>query len=395
MICKICKSNNLKTVLNLGNQYLSEFRKDGRKPQQFPLELVICEDCKQVQLKDTVPQSLLYTDNYGYRSGVNATMRNHLKDLVIDVFTKMNLQPGDSVADIGSNDGTLLKNYPTYLKRYGYDLVPKFKECYENTGIVFTNGLFGSELLHPKFKVITAISMFYDIEDPVGFMQLMADNLDRKGIIVIQQNYLLTMLQKNGFDNVVHEHIFYHSLGSMKKIAELCNLEIVSIKVNDLNGGSFRTYICHKGDYKVPKSVGKQLDYENDYGLNNLECYESFADHISTVSRKLYKLLVDLRSKGKEIAVCGASTRGNTLLQFCNIDWNLVSCAIERNPEKYGTKIASVGIPIISEEEAEKRNIDYYLILPWFFEKEIVKRYGSFRKKGGKLIFPLPEVKIV
>lgn len=395
MRCKVCGSTDIQEVIYLGNQYLSEFRKDDSKPPSFPLDLICCKDCFQVQLVQSVPQSLLYTDNYGYRSGINATMRNHLKDLVIDIFVKMNLQSEDSVADIGSNDGTLLKNYPAYLKRYGYDLVPKFKEDYVDTGIIFTNGLFGIDQSHPKFKVITAISMFYDIEDPVKFMQLMADKLDHKGIIVIQQNYLLTMLQKNGFDNVVHEHIFYHSVGSMKRIAELCGLQIADVKVNDLNGGSFRTYICHKGDYRIARSVENHLKWETDYGLNNLDCYKSFADRIFNIATGLGDLLIDLRCKGKEIAVCGASTRGNTLLQFCNIDWNLASCAIERNPEKYGTKIASVGIPIISEEEAEKRNIDYYLVLPWFFEKEITKRYDSFRKKGGKLIFPLPEIKII
>ena len=393
MTCKICKSTKLKTILNLGNQYLSEFRRDDEKPAQFPLELIVCKDCKQVQLRDVVPQNLLYTDNYGYRSGINATMRNHLEDLVIDICGKADLKSGDSVADIGSNDGTLLKNYPTYAKRYGYDLVPKFKECYKNTGITFTNELFGTDQL--RFRVITAISMFYDIEDPVKFMQLMADRLDKKGIIVIQQNYLLTMLQKNGYDNIVSEHIFYHSVSSMKKIAELCGLEIVSVKVNDLNGGSFRTYICHKDEYKVSESVQKWLDHENDYGLNDLDCYREFADRVFKVATGLEDFLNQLKEEGKVVAVCGASTRGNTLLQFCDIDSSLVECAIERNPEKYGTKIASVGIPIISEEEAEQRKIDYYLVLPWFFEKEITKRYDSFRKKGGKLIFPLPEVKIV
>src|SRR5574343_1003025 len=198
--CRICKSENLISILNLGEQYLSEFRDDDKKPPKFPLELVICNDCKQVQLRNTVPQSLLYTDNYGYRSGINSTMRKHLEDLVANVMRRMddNLKNGDNVVDIGGNDGTLIKNYPNYLNRYSYDLVPKFAQCYERTGITFVNEPFGTEhSVYPKFKIITAISMFYDINDPVGFLQSMADNLDKKGIVVIQQNYLLSMLLIN------------------------------------------------------------------------------------------------------------------------------------------------------------------------------------------------------
>jgi predicted GNAT family acetyltransferase len=325
-------------------------------------------------------------------------MRSHLQKLVLDIMKRMNdnLRKDNCVVDLGSNDGTLLKFYPNYLQRYGYDLVPKFAKDYEGTDIVFVNEPFGTEHSeYPKFKIITAISMFYDLDDPVSFMQSMADNLDKRGIIVIQQNYLLEMLRINGFDNAVHEHIFYHSVNSMKNICERCGLEIFDVQVNDLNGGSFRTYICHKGDYKVKKRVKDQLNYEKGYGLESLQTYEDFNKRVWGCVGAIKDTLDTLRTMGKTVQLYGASTRINTLLQACEVDRSLIQKAVERNPEKWGKIIASCGIPIISEEQMRKEKPDYLLIGPWFFKNEFIKREAKYIKSGGKLIFPLPKLEIV
>jgi hypothetical protein len=325
-------------------------------------------------------------------------MCKHLQGLVFDIMKRMNdnLQNGDNVADIGSNDNTLLKNYPNYLNRYGYDLVPKFAEYYEGTGVTFVNEPFGTEhSVYPKFKVITAISMFYDLDNPVEFLQSMADNLDKKGLIIVQQNYLLSMLKVNGFDNILAEHIFYHSVGSMEKLCEKCGLEIFDVQVNDLNGGSFRTYICHEGDYKVKKSVQKQVDYEKGYGLDGLQCYEDFAVRVSSKIAELCVFLNNVCALGKSVYLYSASTRINTLLQACNVDTKLVQKAVERNPEKWGKKIASCGIPIIPEEQMRLEKPDYLLIGSFYFRDEFVRRESKYIKSGGKLIFPLPKLEIV
>lgn len=398
--CRICKSNNLISILNLGEQYLSEFRDDDIKPPKFPLELIICNDCKQVQLRDTVPQNLLYTDGYGYRSGINKTMRDHLQGLVMDIMKRMGdkLNQSDAVVDIGSNDGTLLKFYPNYLERYGYDLVGKFADCYKDTGIMFVNNVFDNWMDKGhgyKYKVITAISMFYDLDDPVEFMQSMADNLAGKGIIVISQNYLLSMLQINGFDNIGFEHLTYNSLGGMIKIADKCGLDIFDVQTNDLNGGSFRTYLCHKGDYKIKKSVHMQLLVEQTYGLDNMQCYYDFKDRVNHTIDKIRDFLIISQLSDRKTYIAGASTRGNTLLQSCRITPELCPKAIERNPEKYGKKIASCGIPIVSEEEGLADKPDYLLVLPFFFRAEFQRRYVKYIKQGGKLIFPLPKLEIV
>lgn len=395
MKCRICKSSKLMEVLTLGNQYLSEFRDDDIKPPQYPLNLVICNKCSQVQLNNTVPSNLLYTDNYGYRSGINNTMRKHLKDIVLELLDMIVFDSGDTVVDIGSNDGTLLKVYPSWLKRIGYDLVPKFGKDYISTGIEFNNEPFTTKSFRGKAKIITVISMFYDLDDPMAFVKNLAKCLDNKGIIVIQQNYLLSMLQNNAFDNAVHEHLCYHSLLSMKRIVEPFGLQIFDVKVNDLNGGSFRVYICHKGDYTISRNVSKQVKIELDYELDHLGAYIDFANRVSKVAEDLYDLLAEIHRGEENCYVYGASTRGNTLLQYCGIDNRLCQKAVERNPEKFGKKIASVGIPIISEEQARKEKPSYFLVLPWFFESEVKKRETLYIKDSGTLIFPLPRVKLI
>jgi NDP-4-keto-2,6-dideoxyhexose 3-C-methyltransferase len=401
MNCRICKSNNLIEILSLGEQYLSEFRDDDIKPPKFPLDLMMCGDCKQVQLSNTVPQNLLYTDNYGYRSGINDTMKSHLRGIVYAVMEKVgdnNLSIGDSVVDIGSNDGTLLKNYPSRLAKIGYDLVPKFGEYYEGTDITFINRPFSKENFefhNNKAKVITAISMFYDLDDPVFLLKDMGECLDDKGIIVIQQNYLLDMLRLNGFENCCHEHIFYHSVHSMKNLVDRCGLDIFDVEVNDLNGGSFRTYICHKDAYKKTKNVKVWLKEEDLWGIEQLGVYKNFKERIVKNGNNLRDFIQDRKEKGRLTYVLGASTRGNTLLQYYGLDNSLIPFAIERNPEKWGKKIASVGIPIISEEQARKDNPAFCLVLPWFFKAEIAEREAEYIKKGGKLIIPLPQMEVI
>jgi hypothetical protein len=394
--CRVCNSSDLITVLSLGEQYLSEFRDDDKKPPRFPLDLVICNDCKQVQLKDTVPQNLLYTDNYGYRSGINTTMRNHLRDLVFDLLKFVPLEFGDLIIDIGSNDGTLLKWYPSHYTRLGYDLIPKFEKYYAETGIHYGAFQFEPKYLVRKAKIITAISMFYDLDNPVQFMQDMADGLDKDGAIVVQQNYLLSMLKCNGFDNILAEHLCYHSVSSMQKIVEQCGLEIFDVRVNDLNGGSFRTYISHKNvGYGISASVKEQLWLEKMYGIERLKCYEDFSKRIAKLKNETIKFINNAHDIGKRIVALAASTRGNTLLQYYGLDNKLIYAAVERNEEKIGKKIASCGIPIISEEQFMKDMPEYALSLSWYFRDELIHRYADYRKKGGKIIFPLPKFEII
>jgi hypothetical protein len=237
--------------------------------------------------------------------------------------------------------------------------------------------------------------MFYDLDNPMELMESMAKYLDNKGIIVIQQNYLVDMLRMNGFDNILHEHLCYHSVYSMQRIVEPFGLKIFDVEVNDLNGGSFRTYICREGDYEISSNVEKWLNEEKLQKIDELKTYRAFRNRIEGVRAELVGLINTEKMAGKKIYCYSASTRGNTLLQFFKLDNTIIEKSVEKNPEKFGKKIASVGIPIISEEQARSEKPDYMLVLNWHFRDEIIKREAEYLKSGGKLIFPLPEVEIV
>ncbi len=399
--CRSCKSKNLSNIISLGKSYLSDFVKDNKKPPKYPLSLVMCKNCYLLQLKHTTPSSLLYTEHYGYRSGINQTMNDELKDIVRKTLDKFEGSEGKlRVLDIGANDGTLLKNYPKRFERIGVEPIKKLaKECKANADIVindfFNYESFKNKVGLKKADIITAISCFYDMEDPNVFVSDITKILEKDGIFVIQQNYLVKMLTQNAFDNIVHEHLEYYSLLSLQNLLKRHKLEVFDLELRELNGGSFRTYIGYEHERPVSTRVYEQIELEKLIGLQRKKIYTDFAKRIRQNKKEVYVFIKNEVNAGKKIYVYGASTRGNTLLQYFDLDNKLIQKAVERNSEKWGTKIASVGIPIISEEQARMEKPDYMLVLPWFFKDEFLRREKEYLKKGGHFIFPLPKVEIV
>lgn len=398
--CRSCKSKNLTTVLSLGKSYLSDFITTNEKPPSYPLVLVLCSECYLLQLKHTTPSSLLYTEHYGYRSGINQTMQNELKEIAEKNIEKLDSQKKKLLAvDIGANDGTLLKNYPKSIKRVGVEPIKKLaKECKKNADIVindfFNYKAYKKSLGERKADIISAISCFYDMEDPNQFVADVKKALDENGIFVVQQNYLVKMLTQNAFDNIVHEHLEYYSLLAMQNLLKRHGLEVFDLELRELNGGSFRTYIDYIGKRPISTSVYEQIELEKLIGLHRKKIYTDFAKRIKTTKKEVYSFIKDQVKKGKKVYLYGASTRGNTLLQYFDLDNRIIEKAVERNQEKWGKKIASVGIPIISEEQARKEKPDYMLVLPWFFKTEFLKREKKYLESGGHFIFPLPQLEI-
>ena len=400
--CLSCRKDNLSRILSLGNMYLSDFvdEKDARKMPKYPLDLILCNHCHLLQIKDVTSQKELYTERYGYYSGINQTMRKELAGIVKAAIKIVPVKKGDIVLDIGCNDGTLLKNYTGDVIKVGFDPVKKFGKNFNGKNEIFINDYFNSKKMTKNFsrkkaKIITAISMFYDLKDPNKFLEDIKACLDSNGIFIIQQNYLGKMLEQNAFDNIVHEHIEYYSLLSLKNLLERHGMEITDVIVNDTNGGSFRTFVSLRGKRKPTSRVLKLLEKERKQALDTKAPYLEFSKRIRHNMDRLNKFINAEVKKGKSVYSYGASTRGNTLLQYTKLDKKLISKAVERNPEKWGKVFASVGIPIISEEQARKEKPDYMLVLPWFFKEEFLKREKKYLKEGGHFIFPLPEFSVV
>ncbi len=398
--CRLCGSKRLSRVLSLGNQYVSDFVTPTGQHPKSPLELIHCTNCGLVQLRHTFPRTNLYR-HYWYRSGISKTMREALEDITTKAYQVAKPDQGDLVIDTGCNDGTLLRTYPSSrLRLVGFEPAENLVEdARRDTHWVF-NDFFKADVFRDKFandkaKIITSIAMFYDLEDPNKFVHDVAECLSPDGVWIVQQNYLATMLQKNGFDNIGHEHLEYYSLSTMERLLARHALESFDAETNDVNGGSFRIYAAHKGIYPMKESVALLTRNEDHLRLNDVEAYHKFAANILKIKFQLKQLVRNEVQNGKTVYVYGASNRGNTILQYCGLDYRLIKKATDANKEKWGLRTVGTKIPIVSKEEARKDKPDYFLVLPHHFLEEIRREEKDYLDKGGKFIVPLPEVRVI
>jgi NDP-4-keto-2,6-dideoxyhexose 3-C-methyltransferase len=408
--CRICGNTHLVTVIDLGNQALSgRFpKKDDPDPPKAPLVLVKCDNaenpaaCGLVQLKHSVDPEEMYRNEYGYRSGINKTMSDHLGSIVQKTKGIVTLEKNDIVLDIGSNDGTLLKSYNrTDIRRIGIDPGgDQYRKYYPSdiqlVSDFFTASGFTSIFPAEKAKIITSISMFYDLEDPMEFVRNVGQILHKDGVWILEQSYLPTMLEMNSFDTICHEHLEYYAFNQIDWMLKKNNLKAIGIDFNFINGGSFRVYVTHEGSSLKPDvaAIGPAVKREQALRLETETPYREFCARVEKIRTELNALLRAEKAKGKKIFVYGASTKGNVLLQYFGIDASLITAAAERNPEKWGSRTPGTSIPIVSEEEA-RASADYFMPLPWHFKNEFLERESEFRKKGGRFIFPLPDVEVI
>ena len=409
--CRVCGSPSLKKVIDLGPQYLQgSFVKPGKEmPSERKIDctLVRCNPeadenaCGLLQMEHSVPPEILYAA-YWYRSGTNNTMRNHLKDIVDSVIDTISNIKHPLVLDIGCNDGTLLGYYPKHFIKYGCDpsdVAQEVKDAMVVQDIFPSEQLF-SMLEGKKLDVITSIAMFYDLEDPVSFVKGIRRFLSSQGVWVFEMSYMPKMLELDSYDTICHEHLEFYSLAVLEKILAMGGMKIFKISFNDINGGSIRCYATHKENGKHDSKENLQLineirHREFDLELDTDKPYVAFQQRIEKLKLELHSLLLKLKQEGKRVHIYGASTKGNTILQWCNIDKHLIEFAAERNPDKYGARTLGTDIPIISEEESRAMNPDYYLVLPWHFKDEFVVREKEALAKGTKFIFPVPVIEIL
>jgi len=406
--CRICGAPELTTVINLGDQYIATHFVAGNVPDfldfRYPLELVRCtgpKNCGLVQLSHSLNPSVLYFD-YGYRSGINQSMRDNLADITAKVGNIVELRPGDIVLDIGCNDGTLLCSYQTAgLDKIGVDPSANVLALAREKGLDVVNNYFSAAVYNEarprkKARVVTSIAMFYDLERPADFVRDVASILADDGVWVIELSYLPFMLEKNSYDTICHEHLEYYSLSTIEWLLDQEGLGVQRIELNGVNGGSVRLFIRHKSaiDVQDPE-VENVRKREKELGLRDEETYRLFRENASRVREDLRRILHETKERNQSVYIYGASTKGNTILQFCGIDNQLVPKAADRNPDKWGRHTLGTNIEIISEDQARSERPDYFLVLPWHFFDEFKERERSFLEGGGKFILPLPEVRVI
>tara|TARA_X000000950_G_scaffold190597_1_gene230227 strand:- start:65 stop:1282 length:1218 start_codon:yes stop_codon:yes gene_type:complete len=400
--CRNCGKKNLIKLFTLGNQYFTgKFIKYGDKVKKAPINLSICKKCKLVQLKDRYNLKYMYGPDYGYRTGINKTMSLHVKKITKILSKKVNLKKNDFVLDIASNDGTLLNYYNRNIKTFGIDpVLDKYKLYYKNIDYK-KNDFFNKNAIKSKtknkFKIITALSVFYDLNNPNKFLKDVHDILDENGLFLLEFADLASLIKLNMFDTICHEHAEYYSTKVLTKMFEKNDLRLLQINKNDINGAS-KQFLLSKKNSKFKsnnKNIINILKEEKLLKLDDPKMYSKFFTKIKKIGKELKTFLDRQIKKNKVIHGYGASTKGNTLLQFFKIGQRQISFISDRNPDKYGLKTPGTNITIISEKKSRSLKPDFYLVLPWHFKKEILKREIKIRKKGTRFIFPLPKLTII
>jgi len=409
--CRICGSSALTKVIDLGVQHLQgsfvKPEKENPPMRKIPTELVRCDPtrdekaCGLLQMATSVPPIVLYSA-YWYRSGTNQTMRDHLRGITRDACQLVGDGPR-RVLDIGCNDGTLLRYYPPPFEKFGVDPSDVAQEIESGIKVVqdtFPSYELKSLMEHQKFDVITSIAMFYDLENPVEFVKELKTILADDGLWIFEMSYMPSMLAMNSYDTICHEHLEYYSFAVLEKLLDQCRMKVFKVETNKMNGGSIRCYATHATNFKFKswentKTVEHLRREEFDLELDTDKPYRTFQDRINQHKQELSGLLKALKREGKTIHLYGASTKGNTILQWCGIDHTIIDYAADRNPEKDGAKTIGTDIPIVSEEKSRAMRPDYYLVLPWHFREEFLLREKQLLDLGVGFIFPLPNLEII
>lgn len=411
--CRVCEGA-IEPILSLGEHYVSDFIEPGAPDgTKAPLELVLCRRCRLLQLKHTVSGDAMYR-NYWYRSGTNRTMRVALADIANKAEQLAHLKADDAVLDIGCNDGTLLASFKTGgIFKIGFDPARNLAQYSRQVADSLTVSYFesGPFLANPDLatrrpKVVTSIAMFYDLEDPNTFVADVKKVMHRDGLWIVQMSYLPLMLRTNDLANVCHEHLEYYSLQSFEYLLHRHDFEVVDMELNDVNGGSMRAYIRNRNadplafaddTYRelAAERVRTFREEEIRLGLDTSEPYRDFAAWVDRIKSDLIVFVKDAVARGKVIFVYGASTKGNTLLQYYGLDHTTITAAAERNPDKWGKVTVGTHIPIVSEEEARAAKPDYFLVLPWHFLQEFQAREKEYLMSGGRFIVPIPHFTLI
>jgi hypothetical protein len=409
--CRIT-GHPLDVCIDLGNQFVTDFVEPGqeRLGAKGSLRLGIGPKSGVVQLYESFPPESMYR-RYWYRSGINDSMRTELRSIVESAMSFVRLRPGDTVLDIASNDGTLLSYYPHDVNRIGIDPsnVAAESELYGGK-ITLVNDFFSEAAFRTvrqdKAKIVSVIAMFYDLEDPLGFLQQVRRIIDDRGVLTIQLSYTPLMLEQNEFGNICHEHVCYYTLGNLKPLLDEAGFEVFDVQINPTNGGSIRVYATPKGSTKYLScplnwiSIGRArvqgtLEYETHEKLNSPEPYVRFMQRVERLKRETVDWLQKQVECGKKVIGYGASTKGNVLLQYYGITTDLLPYIAEANMKKWGLCTVGTGIPIVSEAEMRKMKPDYLLVFPWFFTSYFMERERDLLASGTQLVMPQPELRVV
>jgi SAM-dependent methyltransferase len=403
--CRICKGSRLTQFLDLGDQpHCNKFLKaeELSQPEMFyPLDLYFCSDCALVQMIHVVSPEAMFKD-HPYVSGTTTTLGTHFRTVAEELIDAFRVRSGALIVDIGSNDGTFLKQFSSFgVRTVGVEPATRIANLATTSGIDTINEFFSSRIaadIRNKYgpaKIINAAGVFFHVDDLDDFVLGVQHLLDDDGIFVVQAIYLVDMIERNSFDNVYHEHLCHYSIKPLDILFERFDMEIVDVRRVPIHGGSIVAQVAGKGRFARTASVDRLKSEEREKGLHEVGRFREFAAKAQQIRADLMSVLLNVKSKSKRIAAYGAPAKGNTLLNYCKIGPDILEYAVEKNTLKCGLFTPGMHVPVITEREASLNPPDYYLLLPWNFADELLAKEEPFRSRGGKFIVPIPEPRVV
>ena len=404
--CRLCLNSNLYPFLDLGHSALSDnFLNHSQLKESeifYPLAVNFCRDCGFFQLSYVVPPEIMFNKDYPYDSSTTRTGRDHFTSMAFEIAEKFKFPENSLAIDIGSNAGVLLSGFKTKgFKVLGVEPSSKIAEIALKNDIETIVDFFSIELTskilkqYGKSSIITATNVFAHIDDLENFVNGVKKLLNKNGIFVIEAPYLVNLIENLEYDTIYHEHLSYISLKPLITFFEKFDLEVFHVEKHSIHGGTMRYFIGNKGEYKKTDSINNFLKIESNSQIYSESYLDIFSTKVHEHREKLMNLLYDLKKKGKKIVGISAPAKGNTLLNFCKIDSNLLDYLTEKNPLKINKFSPGMHIQVNSDEKILDDMPDYALILAWNFADEIIKNNHEYQKRGGKFILPIPDPKII
>ena len=404
--CRSCGAGGMELVLSLGSTPLANslVQDRGQPPEaRYPLDLVFCPACTLVQITETVPPEVLFRE-YLYFSSFSDTMLEHAQELVRRFVAERRLGPASLATEIASNDGYLLQYYKAAgVPVLGIEPAQNVaRVAIEKRGIPTLSEFFSLPLaakLRAEGKeadVLHANNVLAHVADLNGFVAGIREVLKPDGVAALEFPYLGEMIDRCEFDTIYHEHLCYYSLGALKHLFERHALKLLEVERIPIHGGSLLLQVGRAESVRAPgASIGALLEEERARGMTTLDFYRGFARRVLELKQQLTTLLARLKAEGKRIAGYGAAAKGSTLLNVFDIGPDTLDFVADRSTYKQGRYMPGVRIPIVAPEQLCQAMPDYTLLLTWNFADEIFRQQAEYRRRGGRFIVPLPEVKVV
>ena len=397
MNCRICGSERLELVLDLGTQpwcnHFLEKKELGLEPH-YPLRLIYCHDCNTSQLDFTVKKEIMFGD-HTYLSGITKSLSEHFKKIAIEadqnLLTDQSIHK--SILDIGSNDGTQLKHF----QKLGYEVLGvessiKTAKLANDAGVPTLNAFFNLETMQKigkQFDLMNAAGVFFHLEELHSVCEAIKFGLKKKGVFIVQFLYMKSIMENVAFDQIYHEHLLYYTLKTIQNLLNRHDLSLFDAYLAPIHGGSVIAYVGHKGEYEKTARLLEMIKVEDQSQCNAFDAYKKFACKVQEMKKENLSFLYQCQKTKKRVFGFGAPVKGNTLLNYFGIGTDLIECLVEKNELRKNLYSPGMHIPLRIESELGKDLPDVYYVLAWNFKDEILKNNQHLIKQGIQFYFPV------